>query len=63
MTDYIKDKLIKSILEADLIIDEINNKYWEDKITRITLIILFLFVCYFLIKSYFESKEGSKENN
>ena len=63
MTDYIKDKLIKSILEADLIIDEINNKYWEDKIIRIIGYICFFGLCIFLIKSYHEDKERSKENN
>ena len=31
MTDFIKEKLIKSILEADLIIEEINNKDWKNK--------------------------------
>jgi hypothetical protein len=61
MENFIKEKLIKSILEADLIIKESNNKYWEDKITKIAFVIIFLGVCIFFIKSYFHTKQKEEQ--
>jgi len=61
MENFIKEKLIKSILEADLIIKESNNKYWEDKITKIAFVIIFFGVCIFFIKSYFDTKQKEEQ--
>jgi hypothetical protein len=57
MTDYIKEKLIKSILEADLIIEEINNKDWNKKII-FTFIIIILFFSFFSLLIKYISKSS-----
>lgn len=58
MNDYVKEKLIKSIIEADLIIEEINNQQWENKFLRILMIIIILGLGFFMTKMYYESKEN-----
>ena len=40
MTDFIKEKLIKSIIEADLIINEINKNDLNNKILYTSIIII-----------------------
>jgi len=62
MNDYIKDKLIESIIEADLIIDEINNQYWENKWLRLIFIILILSFGFFIIRVYYEEQRKYNKN-
>ena len=57
MKDYVKEKLIKSIIEADLIIEEINNQQWENKFLRILMIIIILGLGFFITRVYYESRE------
>lgn len=62
MNDFIKEKLIKSILEADLIIEEINNNDWNKKIIfTFIIIIIFFSICSLLIKYISKSSRDKKD--
>lgn len=62
MNEYIKEKLIKSILEADLIIEEINNKDWKNKIIfTFIILIIFFSICSLLIKYISKSSRDKKD--
>ena len=63
MNGYVKEKLIKSIIEADLIIEEINNQQWENKFLRILMIIIILGLGFFMTKMYYKSKERHTDKN
>lgn len=63
MKDYVKEKLIKSIIEADLIIDEINNQQWENKFLRISMIIIILGLGFFMTRVYYESRRKHNDRN
>lgn len=54
----LKKKLIKSIIEADLIIEEINNQQWENKFLRILMMIIILGLGFFMTRVYYEKKEN-----
>lgn len=61
MTDFIKEKLIKSILEADLIIEEINNKDWNKKIIFTFIIIIIFFSLFSLLIKYISKSSIDKK--
>ena len=56
MNDYVKEKLIKSIIETDLIIEEINNQQCENKFLRILMIIIIIGLGFFMTRVYYESR-------
>ena len=58
MNGYVKEKLIKSIIEADLIIEEINNQQCENKFLRILMIIIIIGLGFFMTRVYYESNEN-----
>lgn len=58
MNDYVKEKLIKSIIETDLIIEEINNQQCENKFLRILMIIIIIGLGFFMTRVYYESNEN-----
>ena len=62
MTDFIKEKLIKSILEADLIIEEINNKDWNKKIIFTFIIIILFFSLFSLLIKYISKSSRDKKD-
>ena len=61
MTDFIKEKLIKSILEADLIIEEINNNDWNKKIIFTFIIIIIFFSLFSLLIKYISKSSIDKK--
>jgi len=63
MKDYVKEKLIKSIIEADLIIEEINNQQWENKFLRILMIITILGLGFFITNVYYENRGKHTDKN
>lgn len=62
MTDFIKEKLIKSILEADLIIEEINNNDWNKKIIFTFIIIIIFFSLFSLLIKYISKSSIDKKD-
>lgn len=63
MNDYVKEKLIKSIVEADLIIEEISNQQWENKFLRILMMIIILGLGFFMTRVYYESRGKHTDKN
>ncbi len=62
MDEHIKEKLIKSILEADLIIGEINNNYWNNMIMIMIVSILFMFLIFKILKNDNMKQVNNKRN-
>jgi len=61
MTDFIKEKLIKSIIEADLIINEINKNDLNNKILYTSIIIILFIVFWMLLIKYISKSSINKK--